>query len=168
MMSIVKLEIDDKDMSHIKMNIFNLKIQSLNASHRVETQEMTDLDIETIIANFEKINWRQQRVLQLQMDGQSSIFHVIHNESHEYLKMTLNAFSESEQFEFKIESNIQLIFPQRELFGLLTRKNKEVFVIKRGNLEQALQSLQAFLNQDKQQLEHIYLKSKAKPIPEAS
>ena len=167
-MSIVKLEKDDKDMSRIKMSTFNLQIQSLNASHRAETHEMTELDIDAIIANFEKINWHQQRIQQLQMDGKSSIFNVTHNESQEYLKITLNAFSESEQFEFKLESNIQLIFPQRELFGLMTRKNKETFVIKQGNLEQALQSLHAFLNQDKPALETLYVKRKAKPISEVS
>ena len=168
MMGIVKLAKDDKDMSHIKMSAFNLQIQSLNVSHRVDAQEMTDLNIEAIIASFEKINWRQQRVLQLQMDGQSSIFNVLHNESHEYLKMTLNAFSESEQFELKSESNIQFIFLQRELFGLMTRKNKEMFVIKQANIEQVLQSLRAFLDQDRQTLEAIYVQRKAKPISQAS
>ena len=87
-MSIVKLEKDDKDMSRIKMSTFNLQIQSLNASHRAETHEMTELDIDAIIANFEKINWHQQRIQQLQMDGKSSIFNVTHNESQEYLKIT--------------------------------------------------------------------------------
>lgn len=150
------------------MSTFNLQIQSPNASLNDEIQESNDLDIATILEKFEKINWRQQRVLQLQMNGKNSIFNVMHKESSESLKITLNAFSKSEQFEFKIESNIQLIFPQRELFGLMTRKNKESFLIKQGSLEQATASLQAFANQDKQQLENIYLNSKVKPVQEAS
>ncbi|WP_089605780.1 hypothetical protein [Acinetobacter piscicola] len=150
------------------MSTFNLQIQSPNASLNDEMQESHDLDIASILEKFEKINWRQQRVLQLQMNGKNSVFNVVHQASDQYLKITLNAFSKSEQFEFKIESNIQLIFPQRELFGLMTRKHKESFLIKQGSLEQAQQSLQAFVNQDKQQLENIYLKSKEKSVLEAS
>ena len=150
------------------MSTFNLQIQLSNANLNDEMQESHDLDIASILEKFEKVNWRQQRVLQLQINGKNSVFNVMHKASDEYLKITLNAFSKSEQFEFKIESNIQLIFPQRELFGLMTRKNKEAFLIKQASLEQAQQSLQAFVNQDKQQLENIYLKSKEKSVLEAS
>lgn len=150
------------------MSTFNLQIQLSNANLNDEMQESHDLDIASILEKFEKVNWRQQRVLQLQINGKNSVFNVIRKASDEYLKITLNAFSKSEQFEFKIESNIQLIFPQRELFGLMTRKNKEAFLIKQASLEQAQQSLQAFINQDKQGLENIYLKSKEKPISEVA
>ena len=150
------------------MSTFNLQIQLSNANLNDEMQESHDLDIASILEKFEKVNWRQQRVLQLQINGKNSVFNVMRKASDEYLKITLNAFSKSEQFEFKIESNIQLIFPQRELFGLMTRKNKEAFLIKQASLEQAQQSLQAFINQDKQELENIYLKSKEKPISEVA
>ena len=150
------------------MSTFNLQIQLSNANLNDEMQESHDLDIASILEKFEKVNWRQQRVLQLQINGKNSVFNVMRKASDEYLKITLNAFSKSEQFEFKIESNIQLIFPQRELFGLMTRKNKAAFLIKQASLEQAQQSLQAFINQDKQELENIYLKSKEKPISEVA
>lgn len=150
------------------MSTFNLQIQLSNANLNDEMQESHDLDIAPILEKFEKVNWRQQRVLQLQINGKNSVFNVMRKASDEYLKITLNAFSKSEQFEFKIESNIQLIFPQRELFGLMTRKNKEAFLIKQASLEQAQQSLQAFINQNKQELENIYLKSKEKPISEVA
>ena len=96
------------------------------------------------------------------------LFKVIHLASKQYISITLNAFSQSEQFEFKIESNIQLIIPQRELFGLITRKNKEIFLIKQGTLEQVNDSLNAFLSQNIATLEKIYKNSRVKAVQEAS
>ena len=61
-----------------------------------------------------------------------------------------------------------MIFPQRELFGLMTRKNKEVFAIKHSTLEQVKASLTAFLNQDTQGLEDILRDSKTTSLKDAS
>jgi hypothetical protein len=53
-----------------------------------------------------------------------------------------------------------LIIPQRELFGLMTRKNKALFAIKQSTLEQIKTSLIAFLNQDRVALEDIFTQVK--------
>ncbi|CEI52938.1 hypothetical protein [Acinetobacter bereziniae] len=88
------------------------------------------------------------------------MFKVIHPTSNEFMTITLNAYAKTEDFEFKVESNITLIIPQRELFGLMTRKNKALFAIKQSTLEQIKTSLTAFLNQDRVALEDIFTQVK--------
>ena len=149
------------------MNKFEIQIQYPNHTDERE-MEQESLDIAEILAKFESISWRRQRVLQLQLDGRNTIFTVLNSVSEAFLKITLNAYAKSEDFEFKIESNIKLIFQQRELFGLMTRKNKEVFAIKHSTLEQVKASLTAFLNQDTKGLEDILRDSKATSLKDAS
>lgn len=149
------------------MNKFEIQIQYPNHTDERE-MEQESLDIAEILAKFESISWRRQRVLQLQLDGRNTIFTVLNSVSEAFLKITLNAYAKSEDFEFKIESNIKLIFQQRELFGLMTRKNKEVFAIKHSTLEQVKASLTAFLNQDTQGLEDILRDSKTTSLKDAS
>lgn len=150
------------------MSTFDLEIQS--PSHReTDTNDLIhNVDHQYVIERYAAISWRRLRVLQLQLNGKNAIFKVIHLASKQYISITLNAFSQSEQFEFKIESNIQLIIPQRELFGLITRKNKEIFLIKQGTLEQVNDSLNAFLSQNIATLEKIYMNSRVKAVQEAS
>lgn len=167
-MSIVTLQIDFKGMRYKIMNNFEIQIQYPNHTDEREMEHESDLDIAEILAKFESISWRRQRVLQLQLDGRNTIFTVLNPASEVFLKITLNAYAKSEDFEFKIESNIKLIFPQRELFGLMTRKNKEVFAIKHSTLEQVKASLTAFLNQDTKGLEDILRDSKATSLKDAS
>ena len=149
------------------MNKFEIQIQYPNHTDERE-MEQESLDIAEILAKFESISWRRQRVLQLQLDGRNTIFTVLNSVSEAFIKITLNAYAKSEDFEFKIESNIKLIFQQRELFGLMTRKNKEVFAIKHSTLEQVKASLTAFLNQDTQGLEDILRDSKTTSLKDAS
>ncbi|WP_336932043.1 hypothetical protein [Acinetobacter bereziniae] len=123
-------------------------------------ERFSNLEIAEVLAKFESISWRRQRVLQLQLEGLSTMFKVIHPTSNEFLTITLNAYAKTEDFEFKVESNITLIIPQRELFGLMTRKNKALFAIKQSTLEQIKTSLIAFLNQDRVALEDIFTQVK--------
>ncbi|TNL52974.1 hypothetical protein EYY58_13775 [Acinetobacter bereziniae] len=123
-------------------------------------ERFSNLEIAEVLTKFESISWRRQRVLQLQLEGLSTMFKVIHPTSNEFLTITLNAYAKTEDFEFKVESNITLIIPQRELFGLMTRKNKALFAIKQITLEQIKTSLTAFLNQDRATLEDIFTQVK--------
>lgn len=150
------------------MSTFDLEIQSPNHRDTDTNDLIHNVDHQYVIERYAAISWRRLRVLQLQLNGKNAIFKVIHLASKQYISITLNAFSQSEQFEFKIESNIQLIIPQRELFGLITRKNKEIFLIKQGTLEQVNDSLNAFLSQNIATLEKIYMNSRVKAVQEAS
>lgn len=150
------------------MNKFEIQIQYPNHTDECEMVHESDLDIAEILAKFESISWRRQRVLKLQLDGRNTVFKVLNPASEAFLKITLNAYAKSEDFEFKIESNIKLIFPQRELFGLMMRKNKELFAIKHSTLEQVKESLAAFLNEDTKGLEDLLRGSKATSLKDAS
>ena len=150
------------------MSKFDLQIQQPNQNSDQDLEQYHGLDSAEIQAKFESISWRKQRVLQLQFNGKNTVFKVTNQNSNESLNISLNAYSKTEAFEFKVESNIQLVFPQRELFGLMTRKNKEVFAMKQCTLEQANASLAAFLQQDIKALEVIFLDSKTSAIKDAS
>ena len=150
------------------MSTFDLEIQSPNHRETDINDLIHNVDHQYVIERYAAISWRRLRVLQLQLNGKNAIFKVTHLASKQNISITLNAFSQSEQFEFKIESNIQLIIPQRELFGLITRKNKEIFLIKQGTLEQVNDSLNAFLSQNIATLEKIYMNSRVKAVQEAS
>jgi hypothetical protein len=150
------------------MSNFEIHIRYPNHHDEDDMERISNLEIAEVLTRFESISWRRQRVLQLQLDGVSTMFKVIHQTSKEFLTMTLNAYAKTEDFEFKLESNITLIVPQRELFGLMTRKNKEIFAIKQCALDQAKESLKVFLNQDRSSLEDILRNSKISAAKEAS
>lgn len=142
------------------MSNFEIHIQYPNHTSEHDMERFSNLEIAEVLTKFESISWRRQRVLQLQLEGLSTMFKVIHPTSNEFLTITLNAYAKTEDFEFKVESNITLIIPQRELFGLMTRKNKALFAIKQITLEQIKTSLTAFLNQDRATLEDIFTQVK--------
>jgi len=142
------------------MSNFEIHIQYPNHTNEHDMERFSNLEIAEVLTKFESISWRRQRVVQLQLEGLSTMFKVIHPTSNEFLTITLNAYAKTEDFEFKVESNITLIIPQRELFGLMTRKNKALFAIKQSTLEQIKTSLIAFLNQDRVALEDIFTQVK--------
>lgn len=150
------------------MSKFQLQIQYPDMVKLYEHELHQNLTAIDVLAQLDGMRWRKQRILQLQLNGKNTEFKVIDEYSQEYLSIILNAFSKSDEFEFRIESNIQLIFPQRELFGLITRKNKEIFALKQSDLQQVKECLDLFLQHDSQALETIYLNSKLRPVQEAS
>ena len=150
------------------MSNFDLQIQYPNHADDRDLERYENIEITMLETKFDSISWRKQRVLQLQFDGKNTVFKVTNRDSNEYLIVSLNAFSKSEDFEFKVESNVQLVFLQRELFGLMTRKNKEIFNLKYATLEQAKESLSSFISQDYRALEHIFIRSKNVAVKEVS
>ena len=150
------------------MSNFDLQIQYPNHADDRDLERYENIEITILETKFDSISWRKQRVLQLQFDGKNTVFKVTNRDSNEYLIVSLNAFSKSEDFEFKVESNVQLVFLQRELFGLMTRKNKEIFNLKYATLEQAKESLSSFISQDYRALEHIFIRSKNVAVKEVS
>ena len=75
--SVVTLQIDFKGMRYKIMNKFEIQIQYPNHADEREMEQESDLDIAEILAKFESISWRRQRVLQLQLDGRNTIFTVL-------------------------------------------------------------------------------------------
>lgn len=137
------------------MSKFDLQIQLPNHTKDSDFERHHGLEIFEIQSKFEQMGWRRLRVMQLQLNGENSVFKAVNLDTKEFLSITLNAYSASDDFEFRIESNIQLISAQRELFGLLKRTNKEIFAMKQASLEETAESLMAFFNHDEQSFKEL-------------
>lgn len=117
--------------------------------------------IQTLI-KFDNINWRQLLVRQLQFDSDNASFTVTDLETEQTLKLSLNAFSSSADLEFRIESDIAVITPQKDVFGLITRKIKDYIDFKNIDFGTARQYLLYFLNGESDVLAQCYKQTKVK------
>lgn len=90
------------------------------------------------------------------MDGSNSTFTVTNQETKEYLHITLNAFSVGDALEFKLESNIVVALPTKELFGLITRKSKSILNVKSMSLEQLKEYLSTFVCSESEIMQEYY------------
>ena len=88
------------------MKEFDLKIRYPHQTNRNEADHLGAFDLETIVARFDEMGWRQQLVRQLQLDGVSTSFIVRDDYTEQTLRITIDAFSQTQQLEFKLESDI--------------------------------------------------------------
>jgi len=109
-----------------------------------------------ILNQFDAINWRRQLVSQLEMNGAITAFTVTNTDTQQCLRLSLNAYSASNQLAFKLDSDIEVIIPQKELFGLLTLKNKDYVAFKQLSLDQARTYLNHFVNDQLEPLQDSY------------
>ncbi|ENW03403.1 hypothetical protein [Acinetobacter beijerinckii] len=150
------------------MNAFDLKIRYPHQINRNDADHIGIFNAEQIINKFDEIGWRQQMVRQLQLDGASTCFIVRDEYTEQTLRISIDAFAESKQLEFKIDSDIPVLIPKKDLFGLVTRKTKETIAFKQLALSRAKEYLVLFLNRDSIVLEELYKKSLNKSIQTAS
>ena len=139
------------------MKKFEVEIHFPGRKNVLDSEVSPNNSTQDVLAKFESLNWRRLRILQLQMDGSNSTFTVSNQESGEYLHITLNAFSPHDALDFKLESNIQLMVPFKDLFGLITRKSKSVLSYKSIGLEQLSHYLTAFVTGDSDQIREHYM-----------
>lgn len=114
------------------------------------------------LIKFDSIAWRQLLVRQLQFNSENASFTITYLQSQQSLRFTLNAFSKLDDLEFKIESDVAIIVPQKDVFGLITRKTKDYIFFKKLDFATARQYLLCFLNAELQQLEQFYKDSQSK------
>ncbi|OTG83930.1 hypothetical protein [Acinetobacter sp. ANC 4648] len=146
------------------MKKFNLDVRyphHLNENDAEQFGKMNGIDA---LIKFDGINWRQQQVRQLQMDGASASFTVTNQISKQSLRLTLNGYSKTSQLEFKIDSDIQIIVQQKDLFGLITRKTKDYITFRQLSLTTVRTYLIDFLDGQIEVLEEYYKNSLKKPI----
>lgn len=115
------------------------------------------------LIKFDSISWRQLLVRQLQFNSDNVSFTITDLENQQTLRLSLNSFSMLDDLEFKIESDLAMIVPQKDIFGLITRKTKDYIFFKELDMTMARQYLLCFLNGEVQQLEQFYQQSKLKP-----
>ncbi|WP_291396881.1 hypothetical protein [Acinetobacter sp.] len=103
------------------MNEFELKIRYPHHTNRNDIEHLGAFDSATILMKFDEVGWRQQLVRQLQLDGAITSFIVTDAYTEQTLRITLDAFAQTQQLEFKIESDIPVLIPRKDVFGLVTR-----------------------------------------------
>lgn len=150
------------------MKEFDLKIRYPHQTNRNEADHLGAFDLETIVTRFDEMGWRQQLVRQLQLDGVSTSFIVRDDYTEQTLRITIDAFSQTQQLEFKLESDIPVFIPKKDLFGLVTRKSKDTISFNYLTLSRAKEYLITFLNRDIATLEQLYKDSLNKAIKTAS
>lgn len=146
------------------MNQFELKIRYPHQMNRNEIDAMGTFDLTTILSKFDEISWRQQLVRQLQLNGADTSFIVTDLDTDQTLAITLDAYAKSQQLEFKLDSDLVVIVPKKDVFGLVTRKTKETIAFKQLSLARAKDYLIAFLNRDIAILEEKYKDNLSKGI----
>lgn len=146
------------------MNQFELKIRYPHQMNRNEIDAMGTFDLTTILSKFDEMSWRQQLVRQLQLNGADTSFIVTDLDTDQTLAITLDAYAKSQQLEFKLDSDLVVIVPKKDVFGLVTRKTKETIAFKQLSLARAKDYLIAFLNRDIAILEEKYKDNLSKGI----
>ncbi len=139
------------------MKNFEVEIHFPGRKNVLDSEISPDNSAQEILAKFDSLNWRGLRILQLQMDGSNSTFFVKNQETGEYLNITLNAFSAGDALEFRLESNIAMMVPFKDLFGLITRQAKSVLAYKSIGLEQLTHYLTAFVQGENNQMKEYYM-----------
>lgn len=146
------------------MSQFELNIRYPHHIHHNEIEHVGMLDMSTVLARFDQISWRQQLVRQLQLNGADTRFMVTDHASGQSIAITLDAYAKSQQLEFKLDSDVVVIVPKKDVFGLVTRKSKETISFKQLSLARAKDYLTAFLNRDIALLEQKYKDNLSKGI----
>lgn len=146
------------------MNQFELKIRYPHQMNRNEIDAMGTFDLTTILSKFEEMSWRQQLIRQLQLNGADTSFIVTDLDTDQTLAITLDAYAKSQQLVFKLDSDLVVIVPKKDVFGLVTRKTKETIAFKQLSLARAKDYLIAFLNRDIAILEEKYKDNLSKGI----
>ncbi|WP_414659497.1 hypothetical protein ACMHYC_18475 [Acinetobacter courvalinii] len=146
------------------MNQFELKIRYPHQINPNEIDAMGTFDLASILIKFDEMSWRQQLVRQLQLNGADTRFIVTDLDTGQSIAITLDAYAKSQQLEFKLDSDVVVIVPKKDLFGLVTRKTKETIAFKQLSLARAKDYLIAFLNRDIALLEQKYKDNLSKGI----
>lgn len=146
------------------MNEFELKIRYPHQMNHNDIDHVGTFDLATILTKFDEMAWRQQLVRQLQLNGADTSFIVSDHRTEQTISITLDAYAKSQQLEFKLDSDIPVIIPKKDLFGLVTRKSKDSLSFKQLSLARVKDYLIAFLNRDIESLEERYKEKLSKVL----
>lgn len=80
----------------------------------------------------------------------------------------MDAYAQSQQLEFKLDSDIPVLISRKDVFGLVTRKAKDTISFNHLTLNRAKEYLIAFMNGEVEELEALYRDSLNKPMKTAS
>lgn len=127
------------------MSTYNIDIEYPIYVNGNEITLYTDLENGEVAENFETFKWWEYRSLQLQLSGVQTRFSVACKKSGHTLHFTILDQSTTGQVEVKMESDLAIVTPKKELFGLVTLKIKDYITFERLGLDQAKTFLHLFL-----------------------
>lgn len=145
------------------MKKYELEIRHPQHLSEQDAEALGLFESSEILSQFDAINWRRQLVSQLEMNGAITSFTVTDSDTQQCLRLSLNAYSASDQLAFKLESDIEIITPQKDFFGLITLKNKDYVAFTQLSLEQARAYLNHFLDGQLDILKESYKTTLEKP-----
>jgi len=119
-----------------------------------------------ILEQFDAMSWRRFGSIQIQLKDSFTRFTVTNKITQQSIQFNLIYRSEIDLIEFNLKSDIQVVVPQRELFGILTRNIKRDIDFVHLSLSQARIFLGLFLNEEIEILEDRYKESIVKPVHE--
>ena len=131
----------------IKMK-FALEINYPHHETKNDAENLGEFEASEILKQFNKMNWNQLQILQLQMQTGSTSFTVTNVETEQSLQIMLNELSHKSHLEFLIDSDIEVDVQKRNLFGLLKIKSKDYVAFRDIGLQSTVNCLTAFLNND--------------------
>lgn len=145
------------------MKKYELEIRHPQHLSEQDAEALGLFESKEILSQFDAINWRRQLVSQLEMNGAITSFTVTDTATQQCLRLSLNAYSASDQLAFKLDSDIEIVTPQKNLFGLITLKNKDYVAFKQLSLGQARAYLNHFLDGQFDTLKDSYKTTLEKP-----
>lgn len=130
------------------MPSFQIEIRYPNHFQLDEVEVYENVDAGGVASMFDSINWRNQLLLQLQMESHDSTFRVIDQNTGQHLALSLKTYSAEQDMCFKLDSDITVFCSHQSLFGLIRLNTKKYVSFQSLNLVQVRENLSQFLVQD--------------------
>jgi hypothetical protein len=142
------------------MTKFELEIrypQHLNAS---DAEQLGTMTAEDVLSQFDAVPWRRLQMQQLRMEGSSTSLTITGQQPRQSMRLTMNAYTDLDQLEFRMESDIEIVTSKKDMFGLLNRKIKDYVAFKKLNQDQAREYLKNFVDGQMELLTQQYQQNK--------
>lgn len=146
------------------MKKYEIEISYPHQSSTDQAEQLGPMDALDVLSKFSAMNWKQLQVLQLQMVGGVTTFTVTDLDSQKSVQLSLNELSASDQLEFKLDSDIEILIPHKNLFGLLTLNSKDYISFRQLNFSRVRDYLQSFVEGNVDALKTEYQAHLAPPV----
>lgn len=142
------------------MDSFDLKIRYPHHIDLNDVEQFGTLNTIGILTKFDRMDWKQQLSRWLQLDGASPTFTITDEKTRQTIEIVLNTYKSSQELSFIVKTDIPVVVPKKQIFGLITLQIKETVQFKQLSLVQVKSYLTAFLKQDTDALVRYYQQSK--------
>ncbi|NAR17542.1 hypothetical protein GPS63_04345 [Acinetobacter haemolyticus] len=142
------------------MDNFDLKIRYLHHIDLKDVDQFEALNTIGVLTRFDRMAWKQLLSRWLQLDGATPTFTITDGNTEHTIEIILNTYSSSQELSFIVKTDIAVVVPKKQVFGLITFQAKERIHFNQISLAQVKTYLTAFLKQDTDTLVRYYQQSK--------